>query len=430
MGGKLIKTENGLIIESENLCELAFVLFFCNPLLTRWVQSVLYGTKYVTLRHTIPIVITYACVLLAFSIDRSRIPEDFFGLLLLICLFFIITYAIHPEYKFWYTRSYYGVYDYVLRPNNGLYAFFFIRLINNPKKILKLLNISSWIMYPYYMYLLAIALKRGYWVNTGARGQVIHMSYDLSFGYDVVFFTLVFLLCFVKYRKVVDLTMVAIGIIMIILGGSRGPLVCILAFILLTVLIRILHSDNSLLYGTLFSLIVATSYALRDLFLAFLKTILELTNSSSRTIQMILEGDIADDNGRKEIWNAAIEMIKRKPWGYGAMGTRHVIYYIHDVGHCHELFLELLVDFGVLVGGIIITYIIFRVLTIIFGNIDGDWRGIYLVFLCRALQLLISGTYWHVFSFWACMGIDVCIYYAYWTEKSSKAVHYKYLKTL
>ena len=120
---------------------------------------------------------------------------------------------------------------------------------------------------------------------------------------------------------------------------------------------------------------------------------------------MLLTGTISDDNGRKEIWNAAIDMIKTNPFGYGAMGTRHVIYFIHDVGHPHQVFLEILVDFGVLLGSIIIIIFIYQSAKILFSNKYNDWFPIYVLFFCRSCQLLLSGTFWHVAAIWACIGI-------------------------
>ncbi len=428
MSESMIKTRDSFAVTSQKLRDLGFVLFFCNPLITRGFRSLLWGTRYAYLGYTITAVIIYSCVVFAFMIDRSGFPADFPVLLTLIVLFFAGSYLIHPEYEFWYRRSYYGVYDYILRPDNGLYAYFFVRLINEPRRILKLLKVSGWIMYPYYLYLLLIALQRGYWINTGRHGEAIQMSYDLSFGYDVVFFTLVFLYFALNYKRVTDFAMAVGGMVMILLGGSRGPLICILVFVVLTILIRIQKSENRVIYSILVIGAGAAVLVLRQALVNLLMAIARLSNSSSRTVKMLLEGEIADDNGRVEIWNAAVQMIKDKPWGYGGLGTRHVIYYIHDVGHCHQLFLEILVDFGVFAGGVIILYLVVRAVTIVFGNTDEYWRGLYLVFLCRAMQLMLSGTFWHVFSFWACLGIDMCLICERQKQLKETAVHHKYLK--
>lgn len=53
---------------------------------------------------------------------------------------------------------------------------------------------------------------------------------------------------------------------------------------------------------------------------------------------MLLVNNITDDSGRLVIWNVAVDMIKENPFGYGAMGTRHVISEIIIQGHPHNFF--------------------------------------------------------------------------------------------
>lgn len=397
-------------ISVGTLKEVAFVLFFCNPFIARFFMFLFSHLGIYSLSRLAMLIVVYTPVFLILLVSPKSIPKDFFLLLSAVFFFALVTYMIHPEYEFWYTRNYYGLWDYVLRPDNGIYAYFFIRLLNNPNWIMKALKKSAWVMYPYYGYLLYSALTRGYWISTGSAGQTIHLSYDLSFGYDMLLFTLVFFYAALKQKKVVDIIMTGIGFGMILFGGSRGPLLCIAIFIALYFIINLVQSKHKGRIGFAVSFIVLLLAYCYEYILGAIIIVMNYLGISSRTVMMLLEGTIANDNGRDKIWNAAIQMIKDNPFGYGALGTRHVIYYYHDVGHCHQLFLEILVDFGIFLGMFIIMCIMFRAFKIITDKRNIEWKAVFIIFFARACQLILSGTYWHVASFWACIGIGVAIY--------------------
>lgn len=204
-----------------------------------------------------------------------------------------------------------------------------------------------------------------------------------------------------------------IGITMIVLGGSRGPLLCIAIFVAVYLIMRI--ADEKLIIKLVMAAVIGILglivYSNFNHIINIITNIMEQIGFTSRTLMMLLEGNVADDNGRQRIWNAAIQMIKDNPLGYGALGTRHIIYNYHDVGHCHQIFLEILVDFGVIIGGILILFFLINTFRIFTLNTIGKWRNVFLIFFARAFQLMLSGTYWHVASFWGCLGTGMAIYF-------------------
>lgn len=396
----------------QQLKEIALILFFCNPFIYRAFAFVLSRFGLNNLSRVLTLVVVYIPVLLILIKSPRSIPSDFIFLNITLAILFFLTYCIHPEYEFWYKRSYYGVWDYVLRPDNGLYAYFFIRLVNDPDRISKGMKKSAWIMYVYYLYLLMGAMQRGYWINTDAKGDTIHLSYDLSFGYDVLLFMLVFLNSALSDKKKLDIVMAGLGFAMIFLAGSRGPIMCLIIFFGLFFLNRLQKAKlikKVLMIGG-FVLALALVFLFYEAILMFLVSLMESLGLSSRTLTMLLEGNIADDNGRDRVWNAALQMIQNNPFGYGPMGTRHVIYYIQDVGHPHQIFLEILVDFGVIFGSVIILFLVINAAKMILQKVDNTWKDLFIIFFARACQLMLSGTFWHVTSFWACVGIGVCVF--------------------
>ena len=346
---------------------------------------------------------------------KRRIPvSDFWILLACIILFFVLTYLIHPEYAPYYLRSDYGVMNYVLRPDNGIFLYLLLRLIDEPKQILQAIRTSGWLMYILYARQLLEAIARGYWIDTTQTGGEIHLAYNLSFGYRVLIFALVFLYCALEYKKLLDWAGAILGLGMITLGGSRGPFLDIAIFLILYIAIKLSRSRKK---GLILLLILAGAVILWQLYEPLLRTvagIMDHLHLNSRFITMMLEGNITEDTGRETIWGAAIEMIRQHPFrGYGAMGSRHVIIQYIYVAHPHNFFLEIFIDFGVIAGTVIILFLLINAVRILMRNDIGEWRFIFLIFFARSCQLLVSLTFWHVFGFWACLAIGMNIHCLY-----------------
>ncbi len=393
---------NKFKMDVSALSQLAMFLYLCSPFVNLICRKLFSLVRLGSAGDIIGIALIYVPVILIGLINPKRIPLDFLGVLVGVCVIFGVSYWIHPEYKYWYERSFYGVWDYVLRPDNGIYLYLFIRLVDDPKKILKTLKMVSWVMIPFCIPQLLEALRRGYWEATG-------LSYNLAYGYNVLFFTLVFLYYAVKDRKVADIGMTILGCCMIFLGGSRGPLACVLVFIVLyfTVMANGRMRYRNAVIIVVFGVIVLFFY---EPIIRVIASVVERFGLNPRTLIMLLENNITDDTGRDLIWKTTVQMIRENPFGYGAMGTRPVIFYLIDVGHPHQLFLEILVDFGIFVGGAIVVFLVVNTFRIFAKKTDDLWKSVFLIVFCRACQMMVSGTYWHVASFWGCIAIGVSLY--------------------
>lgn len=394
-------------LTSRDLALCAFIMFVCSPFINRCFA---YVGSFVGLNHLsnmFTIIVIYLPVLWLMLMSPKYLKWDFWVFLLAVVAFFIVTYLIHPEYEYWYTRDPYGVWDYVLRPDNGIYIILFIRLVDDPKDLMKGLKIAGFVMCAFYAYELMEALNVGYWVQTDSRGEIIYLSYNLTFGYDVSLFALYYLYLALTEKRLWQWAMAGAAIAMILAGGSRGPLICIAVFCALMALISFdkwRKKPFLVLLGILCVVLVTVFY---ETIILGVSTLFEQGGISSRTLTMLLNGSITSENGRARIWEAAIEMIRTNPLGYGAMGARHVITAYHDVGHPHQFFLEIFIDYGVLLGGAMLIAMFAYAYRVLFRNVSVEWRALFLVFLCRSCHLLISGTYWHIMPFWACIGLGM-----------------------
>ena len=398
-------------ITLNQMLDFSLIVFLCFP---AFVFAINYFMRFVGLDgigRTLSLMLVYVPLIFV-AVRRKRVIYDFWVIWVAVVLFFLLTYIIHPEYEPWYTREEYGVLDYVLMPQNGLYIYLLLRHVNDPKRILRCVRLSSWPMYLYYALQIEKASERGYWIDYSNYGYEIHLSYNLSLGYSVLLFVLAFLYCALENKKVYDWIGAATGMALILLAGSRGPILDIIIFLILYFAVRLGKSRKKVFTMVGVAAVGVLFYFVYPYLLAGASIVLNRFNISSRFLEKLLNGTISDDAGRLIIWKAAVNMIKENPWGYGAMGSRHVISKYVYVGHPHNIFLELLIDFGVIFGTVIIIWLLYWAIKLLATKGNDEWKGVFLVFFSRACQLLLSLTFWHSIGLWGALAIGACMWRA------------------
>jgi hypothetical protein len=395
-------------ISDDLIADMAFILFFSNALV-RLGCNWLLGTNNVS--KSVAFVIIYLPVFLLCILNpRKYIKLDFLALMAFVLTFFIITIIIHPEYEPYYTREDYGIWDHVLIPFRGLYAYLFVRLVENPKRIQNNMKISGWCMFIYFFYEYRLFLQRGYWYGVAGNNAYAKMSYSVSFGYEVLLFALFFFYAALEEKKVQDIVASVICLVMILAGGSRGPVLFIGLFFVVYILIEL--KKNKYRYRIMIAVgsISVILYMLYDTILKIISNIIKRFGTSSRFIETLLNGSVSNDSGRSKIWGAAVQMIKDNPFGYGAMGSRHIITDYIYAGYPHSVILEILIDFGVPFGSALLVFLLWNAISILYFKKNREWRCVFLPMFCASCSLFISLTYWSIPAFWATIGIGVNCY--------------------
>lgn len=421
-----LRISNSKKISVDELVRLSVILFLCNPLLTIIFGGVMgklgiggYG-KYVTA------VVVYLPLLIAcIKCPRKYIKADFLSVYVCIILFFAVTLLIHPEYDYWYSRSNYGVWNYVLFPLNGLYGYLFIRMIHDPKTLKDVFKKSGWLMYIYFAYQIYAASRRGYWIGVAGQNNTAEFSYSVSFGYHVLLFALPFLYNAIREKRIPDIVGAAIGFIMILTNGSRGPFLMTAVFFVILALRSVRNERNkakTALRVLIIALLVLTVVVLYNIVNNLLVKLLSSWDGNSRIVQMLLAGRLTSDSGRTAIWEAAVQMIRDNPFGYGAMGSQHVISHYIIAGYPHSVVLEMMIDFGVFVGGALLFFLFRRALAIIFAR-DNGWSDLFIPIFCTACALMVSLCYWSNRAFWICIGIGVNYYVLQKKQKRGQQIN-------
>lgn len=422
---KTLKTVS-LGLSQQALCGISLVCFFAQDAFRTLIATLL---PFLAYRHVtfFLIILMYAPLFLSFLLKKKGnywYLGRFFVCLLLVGLIFFLTYCLHPEYKDWYFAGSYPIWERIFRPNQYLYAFIFVSAIEDPKDLIKYLKFVAYILLAYYSYRLLKAEVQGYWITTTTSAGPTKTEYDLSYGYDHLLVFSVFCCSGFREGKRRYFILSGISMIEILMGGSRGPL---LGVMLMLVIMYVLYRKtlNKAIRVLIVCLVVIVLILFllmgMDGFLMAIGTLFNQMGISSRTIAKLLSGSEAlDGTGRDRLYAIAIDMIKDGFWGYGAYGDRYVIGRIFWVGYAHNIVLEMLIDFGWILGTAICVKMLYDCIKMTFFCQDQAWRDAYIIFMVPCTKLLLSSSFWFSEAFFACIAIRLM--YSSWEKQKGKRV--------
>lgn len=194
-----------------------------------------------------------------------------------------------------------------------------------------------------------------------------------------------------------DIIFAIVSLILVLIYGSRGGLLSIItyAFIMLVML----KKWKSLFFVAMISLTFLIVLFMPSINNAIIRALDEL-NIDSRSISMILETDFFNLSARDTVYSYLQEVLRKNfIFGTGLAGDRYYLS-LQFIGvnatYAHNIFIELLLHYGVFVGGLIIFFIckIFIVDFILSKRLDNNVKLFIAIFLAYSfIQLLYSRSY-------------------------------------
>lgn len=334
---------------------------------------------------------------------------DIFIFYLVILGLFLFKFWGNKDMNVWLTRTY-GVLSVVTW--GGIYSYAVLRLQNSVQETLDSLKKIGIVLGIYYAWRASEVLRNGYWTYT-QFDIVRHTTSNMSWSYGVLMAICFLTIYFLKDRKQWVLFPVAVGVIGILLYGSRGTLIAILLGILFLILLFNNGKMGLKNYIILFLAIGVGIFLFSDTGLTMIANWIENLGLSSRFIDSLLNFSLENfedtSNGRWIIWITVIEMIKSGPfYGYGVFGERNAVYNIGmKWGYSHNIFLEILVSFGWLIGTLIIIVIVVGIIRFSINVKNKDEKLLFIIFLTISFELLLSNTIWLHCAPWALMALYV-----------------------
>jgi hypothetical protein len=226
-------------------------------------------------------------------------------------------------------------------------------------------------------------------------------TYSMSLSYYMLLPAITSFYSIIKYNIALDKFVLYLSLFVILFLGARWPFVCIIVYIVISFIL----SEKRFTYKKLISLtIIITILVLSliniDILIETLYLKLMNYGIQSRTLLLLMQQNISLSR-RDLLYSIIFEKILENPiLGIGIAGDRLFI-----GGYTHNIFLEIVSGFGIVIGVPIIFYLFFisykaiRSKNINYSEMSLMW------FSLGFLPLIISGTYLTEFKFWIFLGI-------------------------
>ena len=148
--------------------------------------------------------------------------------------------------------------------------------------------------------------------------------------------------------------------------------------------------------------------------LTFIQKVLRQYHFSSRSIDRLLNGSVMIDRGRDNISSVMKMAITEKPiTGYGLFGDRYLTAInLNSKGtYAHNIFLEILVQFGIPLGSILIGAYLYNCIRFLFYKVDIKSHTLYLcAFSATFIKLMFSNSFWLDTNFYFLFAVMIIIW--------------------
>lgn len=372
------------------------------------------GSKADALKYIVPILFLYipfVALFVFFEKNRFLFVSSYL-LFFAIFIYFLSMYFSHRYYDI-YSDKEFGIFK-IITGYSSFFIVLFFSIKYKSKSIVCALQISGFLV-------LAISIiSMVVYPSTSA-------DYDMNFGYKVLFSTL----CFVsmtyftknKYLFVLYVLSAIAAVVLLLVFGSRGPLISLLLF---------LFAYYNLFFKTKLSKKIRTAILVGTIALLVIYVIAcfvisnsPLFNTLPRNAQAIFNpfSTLTTGTGitRKRIYSQIFTILKDTPFfGYGPLADQ---YFLGAAFYSHNFFLEILITFGFFVGIILLALVFLLVLKVLFLSDEYKTEVLFFtIFLCLSFgRLTVSYSFWYDNNFWMMIGLGVMIL-AYDKElKSQKA---------
>lgn len=227
-------------------------------------------------------------------------------------------------------------------------------------------------------------------IATGVLGAAYgsFIAYSQAIGYFVLIPLLVHLDHFQEKRKWYDVVMAIIDFVFIVSYASRGPIICVAVFIVLSIVFSPsldLRRKSVMVLGI--SLVAVILFVNLSTIASGLANILSKLGRTSRTLRLLASGTLGYSANRNILFDHYQKKIFEAPFiGYGLACSWDMSSYPHNI------FLEVLLAFGIPFGlliSILIATFAFKGVT----QNDPTSRRLSIIFFSELISLLWSGSF-------------------------------------
>ena len=178
--------------------------------------------------------------------------------------------------------------------------------------------------------------------------------------------------------------------------GTRGPLVCVITFIVLYVLL-VRKTKHPWFYRSLTLILGIVAYSFLNELLIIMAGLTSALGMSDRIFTLALEGTFSQGEDSSDQRWMMINTIRNELsqndmsalWGHGFTGFWNEL-----GGYPHNVIYEMVLTFGLVLGGAFIIILILILVKAYIKNRNHSFRGFLIVILaCGFIKLLMSSTF-------------------------------------
>lgn len=227
-----------------------------------------------------------------------------------------------------------------------------------------------------------------------------------------------------KYFESKDITALVasiIGTIIIFLYGSRNPFLAIATFIIISVFFKSNKNRNKTrsFFKYVFFVLICVIISNFNVILLILQDVLDSLGVSSRMIYYLMNADTEDfSSGRVDIYNELWKVILDNSLiGRGVSGDEATINEL-----AHNMYLSVLVTYGIFMGTFIIFYILYLTIRGLKKS-KGIERNVIIMYICIVFpRSFTGGDIWLNDNLWFLMGLLISILY----NNKKKYINYEF----
>ncbi len=391
----------------ENLTIFALCAIFFIPAINNFINSFLQIGLSLNIFLLTPISYIFMALISVFFLYRFISKKKYFiGIFLFFLFGSLLSYLIYPEIR---SVIYNSPVDLVYSPVNKLMFFcvptmFGMACLSDYEKLFDNMRIWSLIT--------AIIGVVTYVFVTIIKGEVLqYMVYSY-------FLLLPACVCF-EYANMnnskIDLIVAVIASISMLACGARGAIIALLLYF---VICFSRYNFRQLSYSQVIKLLIIFVCGIifvlfYDELLSIIARIFEGLNIDSRVISYLQTEKFLEDSGRKTITEAIKEGLINNPLGYGIFGDRYVsgTFGTGKYRYAHNIFLELLCDFGIIGGTIVILLLTIMIINLIVSNKYRKEIHLVFAFIPYAIfQLFFSSSFLENIPFFALLGLAISVF--------------------
>jgi len=381
-----------------------FIAFFITMItLNKIISSLLLSSLLLVLwKIILGISIIFGVVVLLKNMYKN-LKVDSVILVLILLLLFIYSFIMNIKYKDFYIEN--GLTLFIMT----LPYYFLARCGVNYKNIKINLKMIAIVI------IISVVILRFFFSNLIFDGNSSE-GYSMTYAYICLFPCCLFLGEIFREYNLKDVFFLICSIFLLLSFGSRGAIVSFLIFssvriFLFLKTIKSARKTHLILAVIIFLTLAILVYLFQNSILEFLIYIMKMLNFSTRALESLYFGEIFQDSVRSRLIGYSTELIKEYPFGIGGIFADRIILSEKFLGivnltsaqglYPHNIFLELLLQYGVFLGSIFIGVNLYILYNIFFKCKNKDLEDLGLLFFgIGFIQLFFSQSYtFHSFYF-------------------------------